>query len=74
LFNIALMTTNNRFITTLYFLLAIFSLNYVLLQLFLAILLDGFEDGDNLRDETIYDELNILNKENEDSVLFLIKN
>jgi hypothetical protein len=68
------MTTNNRFITTLYFLLAIFSLNYVLLQLFLAILLDGFEDGDNLRDETIYDELNILNKENEDSVLFLIKN
>jgi|LakMenEpi03Aug12_release.lakeMendotaPanAssembly.Ray.scaffolds.fasta_scaffold2941221_1 hypothetical protein len=68
------MTTNNKFITTLYFLLAIFSLNYVLLQLFLAILLDGFEDGDNLRDETIYDELNILNKENEDSVLFLIKN
>ena len=68
------MTTNNRFITTLYFLLAIFSLNYVLLQLFLAILLDGFEDGDNLRDETIYDELNILNKENEDSVLFLLKN
>ena len=74
MFNIALMTTNNRFITTLYFLLAIFSLNYVLLQLFLAILLDGFEDGDNLRDETIYDELNILSKENEDSVLFLIKN
>ena len=74
MFNIALMTTNNRFITTLYFLLAIFSLNYVLLQLFLAILLDGFEDGDNLRDETIYDELNILNKENEDSVLFLLKN
>jgi len=68
------MTTNNKFITTLYFLLAIFSLNYVLLQLFLAILLDGFEDGDNLRDETIYDELNILNKENKDSVLFLIKN
>ena len=68
------MTTNNKFITTLYFLLAIFSLNYVLLQLFLAILLDGFEDGDNLRDETIYDELNILNKENEESVLFLLKN
>jgi hypothetical protein len=37
--------------------LAIFALNYVLLQLFLAILLDGFGDGDSLRDEIEYDEL-----------------
>ena len=65
---IALETTNVKFLTVMYFFLWIFVGNYVLLNLFLAVLLDGFSIDANDEDFLFPDELE-LTKEQKPALL-----
>ena len=53
---ISLETSNPKFLTILYYLIWIFAGNYVLLNLFLAILLDGFTVNQDNNPDDLIDE------------------
>jgi hypothetical protein len=52
----------NKIITIIYLYLWIFAGNYVLLNLFLAVLLDGFSSNCEIDDDDVKDELTISRK------------
>ncbi len=58
----ALNASTNKILTIVYLYLWIFAGNFVLLNLFLAVLLDGFSSNNEMEDEEVKDELTLSKK------------
>jgi hypothetical protein len=55
-------SSTNKILTIVYLYLWIFAGNFVLLNLFLAVLLDGFSSNNEIEDEEVKDELTLSKK------------